>query len=261
MKFHRKTRKIFYENQLKFSCQTEFIKSIDGCLEFKDTVAYPEGGGQDSDIGFIVKDNIHIRFIKAKKMYAHSPRLKEFPSIQVDGIVLHQVHPEDIDKIKYLREGDFVHMEIDSIRRFDNSLSHTASHIVYAAIGDIRPDVIPETIGCHIKTGSARFDFSTGLRFTLEEIASIQERASSVSLENITIFIKAHKDVPDARIWCCGDYEIPCGGTHLSSTKPIGNLVVRRKSLGASKERLSCEFPNAMSYEDALSFLGIEIKS
>jgi len=261
MKFHRKTRKIFYENQMTFSCQTKVVKIIDECLELSDTVAYPEGGGQDSDVGIIFKDNVSIRFIMSKKTYAHSPGLKDFPGIQVDGIVLHQIHPEDLEKINLFSEGDVVNIEIDINRRFNNSLSHTASHILYAAIGEIRPDVIDGTIGCHIKEGSARFDFSTPSRFLPEDIIRIQDRANAISERNSEIFIKKHQDVPDARIWCCGLYEIPCGGTHLSSTKPVGNLIIKRKSLGASKERLSCEFPNSMKCEDAINFLDIQVKS
>ena len=261
MKFHRKTRKIFYEDQMIFSYETEFVKNIDGCLELKDTVAYPEGGGQDSDIGRIYKKNASIRFVMSKKSYAHSPALKDFPGIQVDGIVLHQVHPEDLEKIKLFAEGDIVNIEIDSSRRFNNSLSHTASHILYAAIAEIRPDVIEGTIGCHIKEGSARFDFSTPSRFSPEDVLKIQECANAISEKNLEIYIKRHPDVSDARIWCCGPYEIPCGGTHLSSTRPVGNLIIKRKSMGTSKERLSCEFPNSMKFEDAINFLDIQIKS
>lgn len=114
MKFHRKTRKLFYENQTMFSCKTEFIKNVDGWLEFRDTVAFPEGGGQDSDVGIVTKDDIRIRFTAAKKLYAHYPRLDGFPEIQVDGVVLHRVHDDDIEKIALLKEGDLVGIEIDA---------------------------------------------------------------------------------------------------------------------------------------------------
>lgn len=132
--------------------------------------------------------------------------------------------------------------------------------MLYVAIGEVRPDVIPGTIGCHIRPGSARFDFFTKLRFTSENVSAIQELASSISEKNLEIFITANNEVPDARIWCCESYKIPCGGTHISSTNPIGNLVVRRKSLGTSKERLSCEFPNARHVSDPLEFLDIKIR-
>jgi alanyl-tRNA synthetase len=260
MKFDRKTRKLFYENQLMFSCKTEFVKNVDGWLEFRDTVAFPEGGGQDSDVGIVTRNDIRIRFIDAKKLYAHYPRLEGFPDIRVDGVILHRVHEDDIEKIAFLKEGDLVEIEIDVRRRFENSLSHTASHLLYAAIGEVRPDVIPGTIGCHIRPGSARFDFFTKSRFIPENVSAIQEMASFLSEQNLEIFIVAHSEVPDARIWCCANYKIPCGGTHISSTSPIGNLIVRRKSLGASKERLSCEFPNAKDVIDSLKFLDVEIR-
>lgn len=260
MKFHRKTRKLFYENQVMFSCKTSFIKNVNGWLEFRDTVAFPEGGGQDSDVGIVTKDDIRIRFTGAKRLYAHYPRLEGFPDIQVDGVILHRVHEDDIEKIGFLKEGDLVEIEIDARRRFENSLSHTASHLLYVAIGEVRPDVISETIGCHIRAGSARFDFFTKLRFTSEHVSAIQEAASFLSKQNLEVFIAANNEIADARTWCCGNYKIPCGGTHISSTSPIGNLVVRRKSLGASKERLSCEFPNAKDAIDPSEFLDIEVR-
>lgn len=260
MKFHRKTKKIFYDDQARFSCETEFIKSVDNWLEFKDTVAYPEGGGQDSDVGTITKDGVRIRFVAAKKIYCHSPRLLDFPDIQVDGIILHQVHPDDIEKIDLLQQGDVTTIEIDAKTRFENSLSHTASHLLYAAISEIRPDVISRTIGCHIKPGRARFDFFTNLRFTPDDIGKIQDLSSSLSCKNLDIFILRHNEVPDARIWCCADYKIPCGGTHISSTQPVGSLIVRRKSLGTSKERISCEFPYANDFSDSLDLLNISTK-
>ena len=105
MKFSRTTRKVFYEKPMLFSLETTFIKCIEDCIELEATIAYPEGGEQESDVGVLTTETVSLRFIHAKKRYAHSPLLRDFPSIQVDGIVLHQIHPDDIDKMSLLKFG------------------------------------------------------------------------------------------------------------------------------------------------------------
>jgi Ser-tRNA(Ala) deacylase AlaX len=258
MKFSRTTRKVFYEKPMLFALETTFIKCIEDCIELEATIAYPEGGGQESDVGILTTDTVSLRFIHAKKRYAHSPLLSDFPGIQVDGIVLHQIHPDDIDKMPLLKEGEAVVIKIDVEKRYAHSLSHTASHLLYAAVMTHRPDVVQQTLGCHIKSGAARFDFATQNRFTIDELAAMQIMASDLSKQALPIFISAHPEVPDARIWCCDQYRIPCGGTHLSSTLPIGDLQLSRKSLGAGKERIICQFPQAQTQESAIEFLNIE---
>lgn len=256
MKFQRRTRKLFYENPTAFSCTTELVKCTEGWLEFTDTVFYPEGGGQDADRGWLEKGALRIRLTGAKKMYSHSPALVDFPDIQVDGIVLHQVHADDVGLLAHLRAADPITLRIDVPRRYALSLSHSASHLLYIATGEVRPDVIPATLGCHIQPDRARFDFQTPARFSPQELAQIQARATDLSLRGLDIAIRVHPEVPDARLWCCAGHTIPCGGTHIANTAPIGPLHVRRKSLGANKERLVCEFPHAQPFDvhpDALS--------
>ena len=52
-------------------------------------------------------------------------------------------------------------------------------------------------------------------------------------------------DWSDARYWRCDSQTIPCGGLHLSKTAAVGELRLKRESLGTGKERISCEFPFA----------------
>lgn len=258
MIFSRKTRKLYYDHPTLFSTSTRVVKVVNHAIELEATIAYPEGGGQDSDIGTITRaDGRVLRFVHAKTMYAHSPRLVEFPDIQVDGIVLHEVDPEDRALLSEVQPGEEVRIDIDVSRRFLNSLSHTASHLLYVAIGIQRPDLIGKTIGCHIKPEGARFDFATPERFTPSDLERIQALATELALQSLEVRVQAHPEVPDARVWLCGEYRIPCGGTHIASTRPIGPLKVRRKSLGSGKERISCEIPAADRTVDPVEFLSI----
>ena len=246
MKFHRQTEKVYYKNPYLSCCTAEIIK-IDGeWIELNSTVAYPEGGGQDADHGEIVLPNgKSLRFIDVKKMYGHSAGLVDFPDIQVDGIILHLIHPEDQYLLAALLIGTKVTVSIDIQRRAALSLSHTASHLLYLAVGIHRPDAVINTLGCHIKIESARFDFAVKTRISSDDLERIQATANGFIERNLSITVDSHPEIPDARTWRCEDYKIPCGGTHLESTGAVGKLLIKRKSLGAGKERLSCEFPEA----------------
>lgn len=247
MKFHRQTRKRYYEDSYASHCQASVIKIEADAIELDATVAFPEGGGQEADHGTITLNNGNVlRFIDARKMYGHSPEIDGFPDVHVGGVIWHKVHQDDVPLLSDLHIGDSVTVRIDTNRRARLMLSHTASHILYVAVGIIRPDAVQTTLGCHIRTDGARFDFGVHARFTPEQISQIQACANDLVLRNAVITMSAHPQEPDLRSWHCEQYQIACGGTHLDRTGPVGRLVVKRKSLGSGKERLSCSFPDAV---------------
>jgi alanyl-tRNA synthetase len=183
-------------------------------------------------------------------MYGHAAGLPGFPDIQVDGIVLHQIHPDDRHLLTRLIPESRVTISINVTRRAALSLSHSASHLLYIAVGIHRPDALANTLGCHIKVGGARFDFGIEHRFTTEDLRKIQETANDFVRRDLAIHLTAHPDISDARSWYCEDHVIPCGGTHIEKTGPIGEIAIRRKSLGIAKERISCDFPHAQLQTD-----------
>ncbi|KXU82513.1 synthetase [Paraburkholderia monticola] len=246
MRLNRRTTKLFYNDAYLAACETHVVKVDGAWVELADTVAYPEGGGQDSDHGTIAfHDGTVLRFIHAKKMYGHAAGVPGFPDIQVDGVVLHQIHADDQHLLACLVPETHVKVSIDVTRRAALSVSHSASHLLYLAVGLHRPDAVADTLGCHIKIGGTRFDFGVDQRFTAEDLGKIQETANELVRRDLAIHLSAHPDVPDARVWHCDDHVIPCGGTHIERTGLIGEITVRRKSLGIGKERISCEFPHA----------------
>ena len=242
----RTTRKRYYEDPYLACCQAHVVRSGKGYIELDSTVAYPEGGGQESDRGVIHLDGgRRVRFVEAKRMYGYAPRLDGFPDIQVDGVIWHMIHPDDWFVAAGIVEGMPVSVEIDVERRARLTLSHTASHLVYVGIGLYRPDAIPGILGCHIKPEGARFDFKVAERFTPEDVEAITAFANDLVCRDAPVRVEPHAVHADARIWRCEAHQMPCGGTHLASTGSIGPLKVRRKCLGAGKERLSCEFVDA----------------
>lgn len=50
----------------------------------------------------------------------------------------------------------------------------------------------------------------------------------------------ADPEYSDIRYWQCDGQIIPCGGTHLDSTRFIKTIALKRKSPGKGKERILC---------------------
>lgn len=240
------TRKLYYEDSLKYAARARVIKADKSVIELDQTVAFPEGGGQEGDRGVIrTASGMEIRFKDTQKKLGRPLFLPDFPVINVDCIVEHIVADEDAGLLETVRTGDAVHIEIDVVRRAWLTLSHTASHLVYLAAGKVRPDAVKYTKGCHIKTDSARFDFATTERFTPDQLEEIAEYATGLSNADHPIRLFPHDNEPEAIYWECVGETIPCGGTHLDRTGPVGAVALRRKSLGKRLERLILSFPNA----------------
>jgi Ser-tRNA(Ala) deacylase AlaX len=243
---NRKTRKLYYESPLLSVCSAVVVKVGPTHIELDQTIAYPEGGGQESDQGVLVlSGNRELRFADARKLYGTRPPISDVPDILVDGIIQHEIVESDAGHLASLQEGETVEVHIDCFRRAALSRSHTASHLLYLAVGQVRPDAVEWTLGCHIRLGSARFDFGVERRITADEILKIEALANACVDRASSVTTYAHSAHGDVRFWECEQQVIPCGGTHIRNTAPIGRISVRRKGLGSGKERLSCEFPMA----------------
>lgn len=246
MNFSRKTHRLYYRDFFLRESLTHIVRVEKDSIELDSTVAYPEGGGQEADHGVICLENGSIlRFDGAKKIYTQLAGLREFPGLQVDGVIQHLIVEQDRPLLDGLAPGMQAIVRIDIERRARLALSHTASYLLYLGIGKIRPAAIESTIGCHIKTDGARFDFSVETRFSAEELLAIEQLANGYVHRNASITVSAHPDVPDARLWHCETDVIACGGIHIAQAAPIGAIQVRRRGLGAGKERISCAFPQA----------------
>jgi len=232
------TRKLYYENPLLKSCDATVTEVSDKGVILDQTVAYPEGGGQEGDRGFLVLPGGKcIPFSDTTKGVGRPIFLPDFPSIQVDTPVFHHIDPNTS-----IANGTPVRVEIDILRRELLSISHSASHLLFLAVGEIRPDAIKWVKGCHITTEYARFDFSVESRFSPDELQSISDIANSLVSRNTDIITYPHKDEPEALYWQTADSIIPCGGTHITNTRLVGPLRVKRKGMGRGRERLSVFF-------------------
>ena len=241
----RHTNKLYYKDQYLMSAHTKVVRVNSEAVELNSTVAYPEGGGQEADLGTIEFPIGTVRFIWVKKLYGTPIRLDGFKGGKLGGVILHVIHPDDVYLLDQVLEGMNARVTIDIFRRQRLTLSHTASHFLYAAAISLREELKLWTLGCHIKEDSSRFDFLVEDPFSYDEVVEIERRANGLIACNEVIKHNTVHEVEDARIWTYQGINIPCGGTHLETPLLIGHLKVRRKRLGKAKERLICEFPDA----------------
>lgn len=241
----RNTEKLYYKDQYLMAACTTVARIHPGAIELDSTIAYPEGGGQEADSGTIELPVGAVRFVWTKKLYGTPIQLEGFKGGRLGGIILHVVHPDDLYLLDSIGEGMDARIKIDSLRRERLTLSHSASHFLYAAATGLREELRQWTIGCHIKEDSARFDFLVEAPFSADDLIKVERRANELIACNDPIENRAVQGLEDARIWAYQGIEIPCGGTHLDNPLRIGALRVRRKRLGKGKERLTCEFPDA----------------
>lgn len=235
------TIKLYYKYPDNISHISKITHIYDEYLELDATVAYPEGGGQEGDHGIIYlknNPNLRINFIDTQLIEATKLDNIDYPDCKVGGKIIHRISPEKLTELNKFAVNDEVTIEIDSNRRRLLTQSHSATHIMYMAVDLIKSNIVNNIIGCHIKPEGGRLDFRTEYRFSQDEIKLIEEKSSTIINDNMPITIISDSIYPDVRYWVCGDYKIPCGGTHVKRTNEIPYIIISRKSIGAGKERV-----------------------
>ena len=217
-------------------CQAR-VERVDGKRVFVDkTVFYPQGGGQPSDTGKIVRASDAVEF-KVEKV------LKE------SGEAAHYVDREG------LAAGDSVRLEIDWARRHKIMRMHTAAHV----LGFVMFSRGVLVTGNQLGDALTRFDFNleAGLhREALEEgVAAANEllrsgaevKAFELPREEalkIPGVVKLADKLPPAierlRIVQIGDFDAQAdGGTHVRSLSEVGQLRIEKiENKGAANKRV-----------------------
>ena len=210
------TRKIFWEDPYQTKC-TAKVREINGNkVKLDQTIFFAFSGGQESDqgtIGGITVVNA-VKFGDKESIIDIEYELKKEPSF---------------------KGGDEVEIIINGERRAKLRNLHSAAHILYYFITDkIGPIKI---IGSHIAEDKARIDFRYDKPIT-EVIVEIEKEVNIFLGQAHSILMKEDPEKKDLRWWTCGKWKMPCGGTHPKSTKEIGKIELRRKNIGAGKERI-----------------------
>ena len=210
------TLKLFWEDPYQAEC-TAIVTEINGNkVKLNQTIFFAFSGGQESDEGTIGG----IKVLEAIK----------------------QGDKENIIDIEYVLEqappfkvGEQVIIQIDSDRRAKLRNLHSATHLLYyffiAKVGK------QKIIGSHIGAEKARIDFEyeKPIQELLPEIAQV---TNTFLAQHHPILRQPDVKSPDLWWWQCGEWKMPCGGTHPKTTTEIGQLHLKRKNIGKGKERI-----------------------
>ena len=219
------TKLDFYEDMEKRSFTTKVIFSDGNRVAFKNTLFYPEGGGQLADIGTITWGNQTSKVVDVKK---------------VGDVILHHLDGKAPSK------GTEIEGIIDDDHRSSLSRHHTATHLIGAAAREILGSHIWQA-GASKSVNRARLDITHHRRLDRDLIESIESKVNKLILEDHPINTKFYSregadkkygntlyqggapKYKDVRV-----VEIPgidaqaCAGTHVISTSKIEAVKVLR---------------------------------
>ncbi|MEM7209343.1 MAG: alanyl-tRNA editing protein [Pseudomonadota bacterium] len=216
------TEAVFYADAYAKECEAKIVAIEDGAIVLDRTVFYPNGGGQPGDSGeLILSDGQRIRIADTRKG---------------DGSILHL--PEGASESANV--GAKVTAKIDWERRHRHMRMHTSLHLLCSLID------APVT-GGSISAEKGRLDFDLpestldkeALSASLAQLADVdapisvdwisdEEMAARPELVR-TMSVKPPSGQGKVRLINIHNIDLqPCGGTHVTSTREIGSVRVRK---------------------------------
>lgn len=210
-------KKVFWENPYQCSLETKVADVAGNQVLFEETIAYSFSGGQESD-----KATANGLPILDSKM---------------DGHRIYYALPDGHG----LSKGDPVAMEIDWPRRYRLMRLHFAAELVLEIVTQ---KFHLEKVGAHISESKARIDFIYG-----EYISSLFEEVlaqyNQIIDEDRVIQTGFSDEANQRRFWKIDGFaQVPCGGTHVKSTKEVGFVTLKRSRSGKGIERIEIRLVN-----------------
>jgi misacylated tRNA(Ala) deacylase len=217
------TEELFREDATLTDCRARVVAMSEGGVILDRTVFYPLGGGQAGDTGVLrLADGRELAVTDTRKSKEHA------------GVVLHVLAPNAA-----LSVGDIVTAHIDAERRRAHMRFHTTTHLLCA--------LVPHPVdGCSITARYARLDFHTdepldkqaltaGIARLVAEAHPVRHRwISEAELDANPGLVRSMSVQPPRGLGRVRVLEIegvdlqPCGGTHVSNTLEIGNIIVTK---------------------------------
>lgn len=205
------TEKLFWPDPYLTKC-TAIVLSVEKNIIVLDrTIIYACAGGQESDHGTIAGYEI----LEAKKF---------------ENIIKYTISENHT-----IQTGDIVTCTIDWTRRYKLMRLHFAAEIVYQIITKQWPEITTNKIGSHIAFEKARIDFHiTQMNIDLaNQINIIQNTAQKLLDENHTILCEFENNDTNKRYWKIENFGwMYCCGTHVKTTKEIGQIILKCISKG-----------------------------
>ena len=204
-------RKVFWDNPYQTSLVTKVASVMDNRILPEETIIFSFSGGQESDKASINGMSVTGSDIEGNLIY----------------YILQEGHG--------LKSGDPITMEIDWTRRYKLMRLHFAAELVLEIV---TRNWGFEKIGAHIAEEKSRIDFVSDQNISVffDEILA----EYNVIIEKDASIKTGFSDVDSQkRFWeIDGFSKVPCGGTHVKSTAEVGYVILKRKNIGKSKERI-----------------------
>ncbi len=171
----------------------------------KETIFYPQGGGQPSDQGYIEIGEVHINI--------HFVR-------QVDSEVRHYV---DFYQLNWINQSVTLHVE--EKRRQLNTRYHTAGHLIGCVVESLFPNC--KAIKGHQFPREAYVEFEGIINPSEEILETLQRKVSFDTSRNLKVNRLEASDMVRA-IEIERYPPVPCGGTHVSELQEIGIVTITK---------------------------------
>lgn len=140
-----------------------------------------------------------------------------------------------------LSVGDSVQCHIDWDRRYALMRLHFAAELILELV---TRQLGVEKIGAHIAQHKARIDFYYEHNIAQHFEALLTEYQAIIAMD--LVIRKGYISVEQQRrYWEIDNFaKVPCGGTHVRSTKEVGYIKLKRKNIGGGKERIEISLLN-----------------
>ncbi len=211
-------KKLFWEDPYQTDIDSKVVDIMGNEVLLEETIIYSFSGGQESDTAWINDKPVLDSRIRSSGEILY--KLEASPNFSV---------------------GDTVKSRIDWDKRYTIMKLHSATHMVLAALYDTIG--VSPLIGANVSSDKGRLDF------TMEDsisplLSDITTKVNDIILSEKPISTDIDEDSsnPEGRLWLIEDlsehWKIPCGGTHPRSASEIGSIKLKRKNIGAGKERI-----------------------
>ena len=199
----------------------------EGIVVLNSTPFYGESGGQVGDTGFLRSGQAVAR-VTDTQLSA--------------GLRLHHVVVESGE----LEVGASLVAEVDALHRDPTRRNHTATHLLHAALRTVLGEHVTQK-GSLVGPNRLRFDFSHHKPMTQDELRRVEDLVNEQVLANTEVGVASmsfdaareagamalfgEKYGDEVRVVDVPGFSVElCGGTHVSRTGDIGQLVVQSES-------------------------------
>jgi alanyl-tRNA synthetase len=203
--------------------------------KLRESPFYPDGGGQVTDAGELLKDD------------GAQATLRAAYRIEDDQVLLFEGEGFAV--------GDRVRAVVPWNVRFPTMANHTATHLLHEALRAVLGEHVHQA-GSAVRPDKLRFDFTHPQALTLEEREAVEQRVNQAIFENhpVRTFVVPIDEARNLGAMMLfgekyGDevrvVEVEsvsrelCGGTHVRTTAEIGPFVVLSEgSVGSGARRI-----------------------